>query len=55
MDTREDKLLALVGLLSASLIIVVVFFTLTWFSDVRHLPENPVDPQSCFSHKPLAT
>ncbi|WP_428945795.1 hypothetical protein ACQK5W_07305 [Pantoea sp. FN060301] len=55
MDAREDKLLALIGLLSAGLITIVVLFTLIWFSDVRSGAENPVDPQSCFSKKPHAT
>ena len=38
METKEDRLLALVGLLAAGLITVVVLFTLTWLSDVRRAP-----------------
>ncbi|MBV4366136.1 hypothetical protein ACMGGR_13355 [Erwinia sp. BNK-24-b] len=39
METREDRLLALTGLLGASLIAVVVIFILTWLTDVRRVPE----------------
>ncbi len=38
METKEDRLLALVGLLAAGLITVVVLFVLTWLSDVRRSP-----------------
>lgn len=47
MDSREDKLLALVGLLAAGLITVTVLFTLTWLSDVRTPPEQNIDVKTC--------
>jgi len=47
MDTRDDKLLALVGLLGAGLITVTVLFTLTWLSDVRYPVEQPLDVRVC--------
>ncbi|MEW5287752.1 MULTISPECIES: hypothetical protein [Erwinia] len=47
MDTREDRLLALVGLLVAVLIVVVVLFTLTWLSDVRRAPGSYPGAQNC--------
>jgi len=49
MDTREDRLLALVGLLIVGLITVLVLFTLTWLSDVRRIPAQPSRPQTCLS------
>ncbi|MGE9550480.1 hypothetical protein ACQPT2_04480 [Erwinia amylovora] len=52
MDTREDRLLALIGLLSAGLITVVVLFTLTWLSDVRRMPAQPPSPETCLAIKP---
>ncbi|WP_164877290.1 hypothetical protein [[Pantoea] beijingensis] len=48
MENRDDKLIALIGLLSACLITVVFLFTMTWLSDVRHTPEQSVDVQSCY-------
>lgn len=47
MDMREDRLLALVGLLIVGLITVVVLFTLTWLSDVRRIPAQPSSQQTC--------
>ncbi|MCP1437410.1 hypothetical protein J3D56_000846 [Erwinia persicina] len=46
MDTREDRLLALTGLLAAGLIAVAVIFVLTWLSDVRRTPV-PYPLQEC--------
>jgi len=46
MDTREDRLLALTGLLAAGLIAVAVIFILTWLSDVRRAPV-PYPLQAC--------
>lgn len=47
MDSRDDKLLALVGLLTAGLITVTVLFTMTWLSDVRYPTESPLDVRTC--------
>jgi len=47
MESRDDKLLALVGLLTAGLITVTVLFTLTWLSDVRYPAEQPLDTRTC--------
>ncbi|WP_380181577.1 hypothetical protein [Kalamiella sp. sgz302252] len=46
METREDRLLALTGLLAAGLIAVAVIFVLTWLSDVRRAPV-PYPLQEC--------
>lgn len=55
MDSREDKLLALVGLLAAGLITVTVLFTLTWLSDIRTPPVQKIDIKTCqlSDHSPL--
>ncbi len=47
MESRDDKLLALVGLLTAGLITVTVLFTLAWLSDVRSPTEQPLKTQTC--------
>lgn len=47
MDSRDDKLVALIGLLSAGLIAVTVLFTLTWLSDVRYTSKQPLDVRVC--------
>ncbi|WP_199737395.1 hypothetical protein [Erwinia psidii] len=49
MDTKDDRLLALIGLLTGGLITIVVLFSLTWLSDVRRLPSDYTSPQSCMS------
>ncbi|QKJ86730.1 hypothetical protein PMPD1_1780 [Paramixta manurensis] len=49
MESRDDKLIALIGLLSACLISVVFLFTMTWLSDVRRPPETSLDVQSCYT------
>ncbi|WNN46679.1 MULTISPECIES: hypothetical protein [Winslowiella] len=48
MENRDDKLIALIGLLSACLVCVIVLFTMTWLSDVRHPSSQMVDAQSCY-------
>ena len=52
METKEDRLLALVGLLAAGLITVVVLFTLTWLSDVRRAPVENWS-ETCIPQKPV--
>lgn len=47
MDTKEDRLLALVGLLSGGLVIIIVLFTLTWLSDVRRIPPSYTNADTC--------
>lgn len=49
MESRDDKLLALIGLLTAGLITVTVLFLLTWLSDVRYPVEQPIHVQNCSS------
>ncbi|WP_173581489.1 hypothetical protein [Winslowiella iniecta] len=49
MENRDDKLIALIGLLSACLVCVCVLFTMTWLSDVRHPSDQFVDAQSCYT------
>lgn len=53
MDSREDKLVALIGLLSAGLVAVVVLFTLTWLSDVRYSSPQPLDVRICVNSTDL--
>ncbi|WP_275554843.1 hypothetical protein [Mixta sp. Marseille-Q2659] len=48
METRDDKLIALIGLLSACLIGVVFLFTMTWITDIRRPSQPPLDAQSCY-------
>lgn len=48
MENRDDKLIALIGLLSACLISVVFLFAMTWFSDVHPSSEPRVDSESCY-------
>lgn len=47
MEARDDKLIAIIGLLSASLIGVVFLFTMTWLTDVRHPADPTLDVQTC--------
>ncbi|WP_162834959.1 MULTISPECIES: hypothetical protein [Erwinia] len=47
MDAKDDKLLALVGLLTACLITIIVMFTLTWISDMRLTSEEATLPEKC--------
>jgi len=49
MENRDDKLIALIGLLSACLVCVCVLFTMTWLSDVRHPSDQFVDAQFCYT------
>lgn len=53
MDTREDKLLALVVLLSTGLIAVLIIFSMMWFSDLSSgvqplstVPESCINPRA---------
>jgi hypothetical protein len=48
MEARDDKLIALIGLLSACLIGVVVLFTMTWITDIRRPLQPPLDAQACY-------
>lgn len=47
MESRDDKLIAIIGLLSACLIGVVFLFTMTWLTDVRHPVDPALDVQTC--------
>lgn len=47
MESRDDKLIAIIGLLSACLIGVVFLFTMTWLTDVRHPADQSLDVQTC--------
>lgn len=47
MEARDDKLIAVIGLLLASLICIIFLFALTWLTDVRQPPEAVADVQSC--------
>ncbi|CAK9884648.1 MAG: hypothetical protein XXXJIFNMEKO3_01040 [Candidatus Erwinia impunctatus] len=52
MDTREDMLVALVGLLSACMVSILIVLALTWFSGERRETEITLNPQSCLLHYP---
>jgi hypothetical protein len=54
MEARDDKLIAIIGLLSACLIGVVFLFTMTWLTDVRHPADPSLDVQTC-PQKPATT
>lgn len=47
MESRDDILIAITGLLSACLIGVVFLFTMTWLTDVRHPADPALNIQSC--------
>ncbi|MCE0488529.1 hypothetical protein LU196_00410 [Pantoea sp. Mb-10] len=47
MEARDDKLIAIIGLLAACLIGVVFLFTLTWLTADRHPVEAPQDVKTC--------
>lgn len=47
MESSDDKLIAIIGLLSACLIGVVFLFTMTWLTDVRHPADPSLDVQTC--------
>ncbi len=47
MEARDDKLIAIIGLLCACLIGVVFLFTMTWLTDVRQPADPALDVQTC--------
>ncbi|WP_343463275.1 hypothetical protein [Pantoea sp.] len=47
MEARDDKLIAIIGLLAACLIGVVFLFTLTWLTAERRPFEAPQDVKTC--------
>ncbi|WP_312241535.1 hypothetical protein [Pantoea sp.] len=47
MESRDDMLIAIAGLLSACLIGVVFLFTMTWLTDERHPADPALNIQSC--------
>jgi len=47
MEARDDKLIAIIGLLCACLIGVVFLFTMTWLTDVRQPADPALDVQPC--------
>jgi len=53
MDVRDDKLIAIAGLLCASLITILVLFTMVWFMDVRQAAMQPQNENSCMSDHAL--
>lgn len=54
MESRDDKLIAIIGLLSACLIGVGFLFVMTWLTDVRHPAEPSLDVQNCAPKTPPA-
>ncbi|EIB99254.1 MULTISPECIES: hypothetical protein [Pantoea] len=54
MESRDDKLIAIIGLLAACLIGVTFLFTMVWLTDVRHPADPSLDVQSCHPKKPPA-
>ncbi|OON40730.1 hypothetical protein BTJ39_06515 [Izhakiella australiensis] len=49
----EDKLLAVIGLLSAALVTVIVVFLATWLSTSRATPLNAADTEQCQPARPF--
>ncbi|MEN4768112.1 hypothetical protein [Duffyella gerundensis] len=47
MESRDDKLIAVIGLLSASLIGMIFLFIMTWLADVRRFSDDATTLQSC--------
>ncbi|URQ62672.1 hypothetical protein LQ939_07745 [Pantoea alhagi] len=47
MENRDDKLIALIGLLAASVIGIVVIFTTTWLADIRRPSSDAFEVQTC--------
>lgn len=55
MDTREDKLLALVVLLSTGLVAVLIIFSLMWFTDTSNNGQPlSASPETCVNPRPDA-
>jgi hypothetical protein len=52
MESRDDKLIAVIGLLSASLIGMIFLFIMTWLADVRRFSDDATIQQSC--HKKIS-
>lgn len=52
MEFRDDKLIAIIGLLAACLIGVIFLFTMTWLTDVHRHADAPLEVQICFPKKP---
>ncbi|MFD1803100.1 hypothetical protein ACFSFZ_12990 [Mixta tenebrionis] len=48
MENRDDKLIALVGLLTACLITVVFLGAVAWMNDIRRATQVTPDVQSCY-------
>lgn len=53
MESRDDKLIAIIGLLTACLIGVTFLFVVTWLND-SHLvsPQTRIDTQTCYPKPP---
>ncbi|UQY45648.1 hypothetical protein M1E08_13125 [Erwinia sp. PK3-005] len=47
MENRDDKLIALIGLLSASLIGVMFLLAMTWLTDIRRPTPAALEVQTC--------
>lgn len=46
METRDDKLIALIGLLAACLIGILFIMTMTWLTDMER-PAAELETSSC--------
>lgn len=54
MESRDDLLIAIIGLLAACLISVVFLFSMTWLTDIRHPVDAELDVQTCTVQDPHA-
>lgn len=53
MESRDDKLIAIIGLLTACLIGVTFLFVVTWLNDSHQAPSlEGVDAQTCYPKPP---
>ncbi|AER33209.1 MULTISPECIES: hypothetical protein [Pantoea] len=53
MESRDDKLIAIIGLLTACLIGVTFLFVVTWLNDSRLAsPPERLDTQTCYPKPP---
>ncbi|WP_313652382.1 hypothetical protein [Pantoea sp.] len=47
MDSGDDKVIAIIGLLAACLIGVTFLVTMVWLTDIRHPVDPSLDVHTC--------
>ncbi|MGD9424399.1 hypothetical protein ACLHDD_04355 [Pantoea sp. NSTU24] len=51
MDSGDDKVIAIIGLLAACLIGVTFLVTMVWLTDIRHPVDPSLDVHTCTPKK----